>query len=49
VGVTYLLALGLLLASDVNMWLTLTFPAWVLAVSVLLLIRAGVIDRESER
>jgi hypothetical protein len=31
------------------MWLTLTFPAWVLAVSVLLLIRAGVIDRESER
>lgn len=37
--VTYLVALGLLLASDISMWLTLAFPAWVLVVSVLLLIR----------
>jgi hypothetical protein len=44
VGVTYLVAVGLLLASDITMWLVLAFPIWVLAVSVLLLIRAGVID-----
>jgi hypothetical protein len=42
--VTYLVALGLILASDVTMWLTLAFPVWVLVVSVLLLVRAGVID-----
>ena len=42
--VTYLVALGLLLASDISMWLTLTFPIWVLVVSLLLLTRAGVID-----
>ena len=44
VGVTYLVAVGLLLASDTSMWLTLAFPIWVLVVSLLLLIRAGVID-----
>jgi hypothetical protein len=44
VGVTYLVAVGLLLASDINMWLTLAFPIWVLVVSLLLLARAGVID-----
>jgi hypothetical protein len=42
--VTYLVALGLILASDVSMWLALAFPIWVLVVSVLLLVRAGVID-----
>jgi hypothetical protein len=42
--VTYLVALGLLVGSDINMWLTLTFPIWVLVVSLLLLVRAGVID-----
>jgi hypothetical protein len=41
--VTYLVALGLIVASDVTMWLTLAFPIWVLVVSVLLLMRAGVI------
>lgn len=41
---TYLLAVGLLVAVDVSMWLTMAFPAWVLVVSVLLLNRAGVID-----
>jgi hypothetical protein len=44
VGVTYLVAVGLLLASDITMWLTLAFPIWVLVVSLLLLARAGVID-----
>jgi hypothetical protein len=44
VVVTYLVALGLLIAGDVSMWLTLAFPAWVLVVSLLVLSRAGVID-----
>ena len=44
VVVTYLVALGLLVASDISMWLTLAFPIWVLVVSLLLLVRAGVID-----
>jgi hypothetical protein len=39
VAVSYLAALGLLVSSDVTMWLVLAFPAWVLAVSVLLLSR----------
>jgi hypothetical protein len=42
--VTYVLALGILFASDFSMWMTLAFPVWVLIVSVLLLVRAGVID-----
>jgi hypothetical protein len=42
--VTYLVALGLILASDISMWLTLAFPIWVLVVSVLLLSHAGVLD-----
>ncbi|MBI5735258.1 hypothetical protein [Mycobacterium adipatum] len=41
---TYLVALGLLLAADISMWLTLAFPLWVLVVSIVLLVRAGVID-----
>ncbi|MCF6386267.1 hypothetical protein L2K20_04745 [Mycobacterium sp. MBM] len=41
---TYLVALGLLLAADTTMWLTLAFPLWVLVVSIVLLVRAGVID-----
>jgi len=48
VVVTYLVSLGLLIASDVSMWLTLAFPAWVLVVSVLLLARAGVFERHRE-
>jgi hypothetical protein len=44
VGVTYAVALGLLIASDVSMWITLAFPTWVLVVSLLILARAGVID-----
>ena len=48
VWVTYLAALVLLLASDVSMWMTLAFPVWVLVVSLLLLVRAGVIDVHRE-
>jgi hypothetical protein len=48
VGVTYLVAVGLLLASDITMWLTLAFPIWVLVVSMLLLARAGVIDLDRD-
>jgi uncharacterized membrane protein len=44
VGVTYIVAVGLLLSSDISMWLVLAFPIWVLVVSLLLLVRAGVID-----
>jgi hypothetical protein len=46
--VTYLLALGILLGSDISMWMTLAFPIWVLIVSVLLLARAGVIDLDRD-
>ena len=45
---TYLLALTLLVAGDVSMWLTLAFPFWVLVVSILALVRAGVIDLHRE-
>ena len=48
VGVTYVVAVGLLLASDITMWLTLAFPVWVLVVSLLLLVRAGVVDLDRE-
>jgi hypothetical protein len=48
VGVTYLVALGLILSSDISMWLTVAFPVWVLVVSVLLLNRAGVIDLDRD-
>jgi hypothetical protein len=48
VGVTYLVAVGLLLATDISMWITLAFPVWVLVVSVLLLARAGVIDLDRD-
>jgi len=48
VVVTYLVALGLLVASDISMWLVLAFPIWVLVVSVLLLGRAGVIDLDRD-
>jgi hypothetical protein len=44
VAVTYLVALGLLIASDFSMWVVLAFPAWVMVVSLLVLVRAGVID-----
>jgi hypothetical protein len=46
VVVSYFVAFGLLIAGDVSMWLTLAFPAWVLVVSALILVRAGYIDEQ---
>jgi hypothetical protein len=46
--VTYVLALGILFGSDFSMWMTLAFPVWVLIVSVLLLVRAGVIGLDHD-
>ena len=45
VVVSYLVAVALLIASDLSMWLMLTFPIWMLVVSGLLLTRAGLIDQ----
>ncbi|OBF31636.1 hypothetical protein A5724_21170 [Mycobacterium sp. ACS1612] len=45
---SYLAAVGLLIASDVTMWLVLAFPVWVLVVSLLLLARAGVIALDGD-
>jgi hypothetical protein len=46
VVVSYLVAVALLIASDVSMWLTLAFPIWVLVVSALILLRSGFIDEQ---
>jgi hypothetical protein len=48
VVVTYVVAIGCILASEVTMWLTLAFPSWVLVVSLLLLNRSGVIDLDRD-
>ncbi len=45
VGLSYLAAVALLLASDVSMWITMAFPVWVLVVSGLLLARAGLFEQ----
>jgi len=44
VGLSYLVAVALLLASDISMWVTMAFPVWVLVVSGLLLARAGLFE-----
>lgn len=41
---TYLAAVTLMIGGDTSMWLTLAFPVWVLIVSVLFLVRAGVFE-----
>ena len=46
VVVSYLVAVALLIASDLTMWLTLAFPIWMLVVSGLLLIRVGFVDEQ---
>ncbi len=43
-GLTYASAFCLLVVSDLSMWIVLAFPVWVLLVSLLALVRAGVID-----
>ena len=45
VGLSYLSAVALLLASDISMWITMAFPVWVLMVSGLLLVRAGLFEQ----
>ena len=45
VWTTYALALTLMIAAEVTMWLTLAFPAWVLVVSVFLIARDRVTAR----
>lgn len=42
--VTYVVAVCVLIGSDFSRWMTITFPIWVLVVSLLLLVRSGVID-----
>ena len=49
VGVSYLAAVALLLASDLSMWITMAFPGWVLVVSGLLLVRAGLFEELKAR
>jgi hypothetical protein len=41
---SYIAALILIIAGDTTMWLALAFPVWVLIVSVLFLVRAGVFE-----
>ena len=48
VVVSYLAALTLTVGGDSSMWLTLAFPAWVLIVSGLLLVRAGAFARHRD-
>lgn len=44
VALSYLVAVALLIVSDVSMWVTMTFPAWVLVVSGLILARSGLFE-----
>ena len=44
VAITYLVALAVLVASDLSMWMTMTFPVWVLVVSGLILVRSGLFE-----
>ena len=41
VAISYLVAVGLLIAGEASMWVALAFPAWVLVVSGLILARSG--------
>jgi hypothetical protein len=41
---SYVAAVILIIAGDTTMWLALAFPVWVLIVSVLFLVRAGVFE-----
>ena len=48
VVVSYIAAVTLIIGGDTSMWLVLAFPAWVLIVSVLFLVRAGVFAHRGE-
>jgi len=45
---SYVAALTLIIGGDTTMWLVLAFPVWVLIVSVLFLVRAGVFASHRE-
>lgn len=45
---TYAAAVVLIIGGDTTMWLALVFPAWVLVVSVLFLLRAGLFEHRGE-
>lgn len=45
VAISYLAGFALLLASDVSMWVTMAFPVWVLLISGMLLVRAGLFEK----
>ena len=48
-ALTYLVAVAILIAADESMWVLLAFPAWVLVVSALFLVRAGFLNpRDAE-
>jgi hypothetical protein len=49
VFLSYLVALAVLVASDISMWVTLAFPAWVLIVSGLILARSGLFEELRDR
>ena len=46
---SYLAALTLIIGGDTSMWLTLAFPAWVLIVSVLFLVKDGAFAAHRQR
>jgi hypothetical protein len=48
VALSYLVALAILVASDLSMWVTLAFPVWVLVVSALILARSGLFEHVRE-
>ena len=48
VVVSYLSAVALIIGGDTSMWLVLAFPLWVLIVSVLFLVRAGMFEHRGE-
>jgi hypothetical protein len=45
VALSYLVALAVLIVSDLSMWVTLAFPVWVLIVSGLILARSGLFEQ----
>jgi hypothetical protein len=49
VALSYLCAVGLLVASDISMWITMAFPVWVLVVSGLLLARSELFEESRDR
>ena len=49
VAISYLVAVGLLIAGDTSMWVAMAFPAWVLIVSGLILARSGPFEQLRNR